>query len=199
MSKQHIDSMSKAVKTYFAAAQNAAAKIGKNNTRYREDIAAEENAKVRGQLEAARREAESAIREAQEAGRADAFQWGKLSGADVTDDAKLLQMQLTPDQFSDLVGRYKSNGTMSAMLAQYGEKRNKDAGAEFGPYDLTQVPTAEKKAAVYDRFAMSALDLIDYMDRDKGIMSGVDSPMLQEAVEQFGKPSAFNQELFDLL
>ena len=221
MSNEHISLMAQAVKGYYSAAKQTAAQIEKNNARYRADIAEGENEKARQQLQQAKWEAETAIREAQEAGRADAGKWGELHGEEMTEDAKFLQMgmDITPAQFSNLVERYKTNGTMSALLLQYGQRKNdefvKNAAAGYeqrgnnaaarngavsiGQYDVSSITTVEKKAGVYDRFAMSALDLISRVDQVDTFGGGIDSPMLQTSIESFGEPSAFTQALFDLL
>lgn len=203
MSKAHISTMAQAVKGYYATAKQTAAQIEKNNARYRADIAEGENEKARQQLQRAKWEAETAVREAQEAGRVDAEKWGELHGSEMTDDAKLLQMDISPAQFANLVERYKANGTMSALLLQYGQHRNDEAAKNgavgLGPFDVSSIVTVEKKAGVYDRFAMSALDLLSRVDQVDTFGGGVDSPMLQASIESFGEPSALTQALFDLL
>jgi hypothetical protein len=203
MGKEHISTMAQAVKGYYSAAKQTAAQIEKNNSRYRADIAEGENEKARQQLQQAKWEAEAAVREAQEAGRADAEKWGDLRGSDLTDDAKLLQMDISPAQFASLVERYRSNGTMSALLFQYGQRKNDEAAKNgavgLGQYDVSSITTVEKKAGVYDRFAVSALDLISRVDQVDTFGGGIDSPMLQTSIESFGEPSAFTQALFDLL
>ena len=203
MSREHIKRMGEAVRGYYAQALKIEAQRQRNNESYREDIAEQENAKLRDALQTARLNAESAIREAQEDGRSDAGRWGKLSGAEMTEDAKLLQMDISPEQFSDLVDRYKGNGTMTTLLSQYGERKNREAteAGEYGmgPFDLSGIATAEKKAEVYDKFAMGAQDLIARVNQDNTLGGGVNSPMLKTAVEQFGEPSAFNASLFEML
>lgn len=203
MSREHISKMAQAVKGYYSAAKQTAEQVEKNNSRYRADIAEGENQKARQQLQQAKWEAEAAVREAMEAGRADAEKWGDLRGSDLTDDAKLLQMDISPAQFASLVERHRSNGTMSALLLQYGQRRNDEAAKNgavgLGQYDVSSITTVEKKAGVYDRFAMSALDLISRVDQVDTFGGGIDSPMLQTSIESFGEPSAFTQALFDLL
>lgn len=203
MSKKHVTMMAQAVKNYYNAAKQTAAQIEKNNSRYRADIADGENMKARQQLQQAKWEAEAAVREAMEAGRVDAEKWGELHGADLTDDAKLLQMDINPAQFANLVERYRTNGTMSALLLQYGQRRNKEAAENgavgIGQYDVSDITTVENKASVYDKFALGALDLISRVDEVDTLGGGIDSPMLQASIEAFGEPSAFTQALFDLL
>lgn len=204
MSKQHITQMRNAVQNYFKLAKEAEAKIRHNNEIYRSDIAEDENAKIRAERRAARFEAENVIKDAQEKGRSEAVKkWSTLSGAEMTDDAKLLQMDITPAQYADIVARYKKNATMLALLKQYGERRNKEAAVDgsigIGLYDTSMIPALEERAAVYDKFAMAARDLLLRMDQDVGFGTGLESPMLAASVEQFGEPNDFTAELFEML
>lgn len=204
MSKQHITQMRNAVQNYYKKAKEVEAKIRHNDEIYRSDIAEEENAKIRAERRSARFEAENVIKDAQDKGRAEALKkWSSLNGSEMTDDAKLLQLDITPAQFADIVARYKKNATMSALLRQYGDRRNKEAAAEgqigIGLYDTSVIPTPEERASVYDKFAMSARDLLLRMDQDVGFGTGLESPMLATSVEQFGEPNDFTAELFEML
>ena len=203
MSKIHVDRMAAAVKKYFAEAEIAQQKMKRNSEIYTAEFAEPENAKIKAELDRARWEAIDAIQTAQEAGRADAEKWGELRGDQLPDDAKLLQYDITPEQFAGLVERNRNNGTMSVLLRQYGDKLNKEAAAAghvgMGPYDLSNLTTAEQKADVYDRFAMGARDLMNLIDNPGSFGCGTDSQMLKMAVDSFGTPSSYNQHLFDLL
>ena len=203
MSAEHIRSMRLALLDYNAQAVAAHDKIKLNEARYREDIAAEENAKLRGQLRAARQSAEAAIKAAADAGRAEAESWGRMDGNQLTKDAELLRYDLTPEQFADIAGRYTGNSTMSALLRQYGDRKNKEASADghagIGPYDVSGIPSREDKLQAYDRFQNSALDLVARLDQENTLGGGTDSPMLQAAIKSFGEPSVMNERLFQLL
>lgn len=50
--------------------------------------------------------------------------WARLDGSKLTDDARLLKYDLPPAQFYELAKKYKNNGTMCFVLAQYAEKKN---------------------------------------------------------------------------
>lgn len=203
MSKQHIEIMRNAVLKYYAAATDGQAKMKRNSEIYTTEFAEPENAKIKAELDRARWEAENAIRAAQEAGRADAEKWGELHGENIPDDAKLLQFDITPEQFAGIVERNRNNGTMSVLLRQYGDKLNKEAAAAghvgMGPYDTSNITTVEQKTDVYDRFAMGARDLMSRIDKPGTFGGGTDSALLKSSIDSFGKPSSFTQHLFDLL
>lgn len=208
MSKIHIDKMAGAVKKYFAEAEIAQQKMKRNSEIYLPEFAEPENEKVKEQLKEPRRQAEEAIRAAQEAGRAEAAEWGRLSGDKLSGDASLLQFDISPEQFADLVSRHKGNGTMSALLKQYGDKMNKrlleETSGKTGSmpekqYNTWDIPTVEEKQSAYDKFAMGARSLLTQIDNSGTFGGGTDSQVLKTAVDSFGTPSAYNQHLFDLL
>ncbi len=195
MSKIHIDQMAAAVKKYFAEAQIAQQKMKKNSEIYQAEFAVPENEKIKQHLQEARWAAEDAIKAAQEAGRAEAESWGKLDGSKLPDDVKLLQFDITPEQFSDLVARHKNNGTMAALLKQYGEKMNKrlleETSGKNGTmpekqYNTWEIPTVEEKRAVYDKFASGAMARLSNIDNGGG-------------VDSFNIPTEFTKHLFDTL
>ena len=201
---KYIEQMRDAVQRYFRLAQAAQEKINKNNSIYRTDIADEENAKVLTDLRLKRGEAVDAISAAQQAGRSEAMSGKELKGSEITSDAKLLELDLlTGEQFDDLVERYKKNSTMSILLKQYGDKKNAEA-QKAGEvisfrFDTTKIITPERKAEVFDRFAMSALDLIDRLGQERTFAAGLDSPMLRASIENFGEPNDFNKSLLEIL
>lgn len=206
MSKIHVDRMAVAVKKYFAEAEIAQQKMKRNSEIYTAEFAEPENEKVKQQLRIARQAAENAIAEAREAGRAEALRWGELDGSKLTDDAKLLQFDISPEQFADLVARHKNNGTMASLLKQYGDRMNdkQKEKNDFGKmpekfYSTAGIPTVEQKQDAYDRFAMGAKTMLAQIDSPGTFGGGTDSQMLKMAVDSFGTPSSYNQHLFDLL
>ena len=207
MSKIHVDKMAGAVKRYYSEASVAQEKIRRNNEIYMKEFAEPENEKVMAQLRKARQAAEDAITAAQEGGRAEALAWGKLDGSKLTKDADLLKFDISPEQYDDLVERYKGNGTMSTLLHDYGEKMNAKYREEKGTpgqmpemvYNSWNIPTAEKKAEVYDKFSTGALHLLARIDSPGTFGGGTDSEMLKLAVETFGQPVGTAANLFDLL
>lgn len=206
MSKIHVDKMAAAVKKYFAEAQIAQQKMKRNSEIYQAEFAEPENEKVMTQLRTARQAAEEAITAAQESGRAEALAWGKLDGSKLTKDADLLKFDISPEQYDDLVERYKGNGTMSTLLFDYGQKMNekqREKGTSRSMpekvYNTWNIPTAEKKAEVYDKFANGAYGILNRIDSPGTFGGGTDSQMLKLAVETFGQPDGTSAHLFELL
>ena len=207
MSKIHVDKMAAAVKRYYSEAVIAQQKIRRNNEIYMKQFAEPENEKIMAQLQAARQTAEEAITAAQEGGRAEALAWGKLDGSKITDDAKLLQFDLSPEQFDDLVQKHKNNGTMTTLLHDYGEKMNAKYRENEGVtgsmptkvYDTWNLPTADRKAEAIDKFSAGARDLLARIDSPGTFGGGTDSEMLKLAIASFGQPTGTSAALFELL
>ena len=207
MSKLHVDKMAKAVKDYFAEAGIAEQKMKKISGIYRQEFIDSENKKIMEGLKAARQAAEAAIIDARESGRAEAAKWGELDGQKLSADAQLLQYDLTPEQYNQLVEKHRGNGTMAYLLRFYGQEHNEKLMNETGKpgempkvqYNYWDVPTVEEKQAAYDKFAAGAISILDRIDSPGQIGGGTDSQMLKLAIEGFGTPSNTSQELFDLL
>ena len=207
MSKIHVDRMAAAVKKYYTEAQIAAGKMQRNNEIYTSEFAEPENEKVKQQLQIARQAAEDAIAEAQAAGRAEALKWGELDGTKITDDARLLDFDISPDQFSKLVEKHRTNGTMLSLLKNYGDRQNEKYQQKEGKtgempkvyYPTGSIPTAEMKAEVYDKFAAGARNLLSSIDSPGRIGGGADSPMLKTAIESFGQPIGNAQNLLEMI
>ena len=147
---------------YLEQAQQVGTKIKEAHNLYLPEAAEREEARLREKLAAARKDTEEKIdaifREASKGAEA----WGTLDGAKLTADAQLLQGQgVTPDQFYQLVDRYKDNYTMLDALRKYGEARNAEAYKEAraagnrdafipGPYDLHGIPGPDAKVKDFD-------------------------------------------------
>ncbi len=199
---QYVDNMRKAVEGFYNAAVRIANSVAKNNSQYLPDIAKEQNRALMEELQNAQWYAQDDITEALEMGRAAADRWNMLSGAAITDDARLLKLlELEPMQFNTLVDKYRDNATMLTLLKQYAEKRNAGAGEVFGPYDATNIPTAEKKKEALEKFAQSGRGLIQNInDRATGaVTGGLDSELFKQSVNNFGKRTDFNAGVYDLL
>jgi hypothetical protein len=124
-----------------------------------------------------------------------AEEWARLDGSKITSDAKLLDFDLSPAEYGELVERYKENGTMSRLLFAYGEKRNQaraekhpgEATSPFdeGYFDTSTVPTKESKSREYAGDAIKAKSLADLMTLDRGYMRGIDSEMVNAEYSAF--------------
>lgn len=194
--------MSKAVNGFYNTAERIANSIAKNNSQYLPDIAREQNEELFKDLQNAQWDAQDEITEALEFGRAAADKWGMPSGAAITDDAKRLKLfELEPMQFNALVDKYRDNSTMLELLKQYAEKRNGVEGEVFGPYDVTNIPTAEKKKEALTKFAQAGRSIVQEInDRASGaVTGGLDSEFFKQRVNSFGKRTDFNALVYDML
>jgi len=201
MSKIHVDRMAAAVKKYYSEAQIAAEKMRRNNETYIKEAADKENERIKQQLQTVRQSAEDAIAEAQESGKNEALKWGELDGSKITDDARLLDFDISPEQYSKLVEKHRTNGTMLSLLKNYGDRQNEKYRQKEGKtgempkvyYPSGNIPTAEKKAEVYDKFAAGARLMLSQID------GGTDSPMVKVAVENFGQPVGSAENLLEMI
>ena len=149
-----------AILDYLSKAQQADRKIAEGRKIYNEQSMEQEEKRLRDELAKARKDTEaridSIIREASADG------WGRLDGSKLTADAQLLHGQgVTPDQFNQLVDRYKDNYTMLDALRKYGEARNAEAAKEAKengkwdalfsqPYNVREIPGPDAKSKELD-------------------------------------------------
>ena len=196
---EHLTTMRKAIQDYQAALDKAREKIAFHEKYYTPEMAAKEINKIRDGMEKDKAQAEAKIRQAQDAGKAKVRAWGKLDGDKITSDAKLLDYGVTPEQFSELVNRYESNGTMLTLLKNYADKKNSGRGKEDPYYDATMIPSVQEREHAYDAFAHAAMGLVDNLSKEDAFGQGAGSPMMREAVERFGEETAFNSSLHQLL
>lgn len=207
MSKIHVDRMAAAVKKYYSESQIAAEKMRRNNETYIKEAADKENERIKQQLQTVRQAAEEAIAAAQESGKNEALKWGELDGSKITEDARLLDFDISPEQYSKLVEKHRTNGTMLSLLKNYGDRQNEKYRQKEGKtgempkvyYPSGDIPTAEKKAEVYDKFAAGALNLLSNIDATGRIGTGPDSVMLKAAVENFGQPVGNAANLLEMV
>lgn len=178
-----------ALKEYRQAALYAVSEIDKIERTYKEEEAARLKKGVLDRL-AEKRTAANAVFDAVIAdGKKRAEEWSRLDGNKITADAKLLDFDLSPDEFAELARRYKDNGTMSRLLYKYGEQRNarnaEEKGGKGVRYDIISIPTAEAKTAEFSKDAVVAKGLLDRMTVETGYMKGVGSPMVEGAYNSF--------------
>lgn len=196
---EHLYTMKKAIQDYQTAIDKAREKIAFHEKYFTPEMAAKEINKIRDGLEKDKAQAEAKIRQAQDAGKAKVRAWGKLDGDKITSDAKLLDYGVTPEQFSELVGRYESNGTMLTLLKNYAEKKNTGRGKDDPYFDASGIPSVQEREHAYDAFAHDAMGLVDNLSKEDTFGQGAGSPMMQTAVERFGEETAFNTALYNLL
>ena len=184
-----------ALKQYRTAALNAADEIKRVRSIYKESEADRLENGIRERLSAKKAEAVSVFDAEIADGNRRAEEWARLDGSKITSDAKLLDFDLSPAEYGELVERYKENGTMSRLLFAYGEKRNQaraekhpgEATSPFdeGYFDTSTVPTKESKSREYAGDAIKAKSLADLMTLDRGYMRGVDSEMVNAEYSAF--------------
>ena len=201
MSK-YIDDMKSALVTYKTAKQNAEKRLQEIRELYGDEAGERESERQEKQLTSARQRAEAAIREAYSEGVYLAEQWGKLDGARLTDDVKLLDAGLVDaDAFETLKNRHRDNGTMMLALKKYGERMNAaavqearekgDFSAMTAPYNVRDIVTGADKVENWKRAKTQALDVLDMID-GKGAYSdpwtkALGNALGGESIEHFGE------------
>lgn len=182
---ENIAKMRNALKTFLEASADAAKEIKRNDEIYRHDAALEANKAVEAKRAEAKAAAVAEIEAAAAAGKAKAEAWGRMDGAKITEDAKLLQFNMTPEQFKELVERHRGNGTMIHLLAQYGTEQNAKNGASLYQhtekfFPVAELPTLEKKLETYEKFRGYALQLLPRIEEHPEL------PGIIEEVDNFG-------------
>lgn len=182
---ENITRMKNALKTFLDASADAAKEIKRNNEIYQHDAALEANRIVATRRNTAKDAARAEIEAAAAAGKAKAEAWGRMDGAKITEDAKLLQFSMTPEQFKELVERHRGNGTMIHLLAQYGAEQNEKNDASLYQhtekyFPVAELPTLEKKLEAYEKFRGYALQLLPR------IVEHPELPAIVEEVDNFG-------------
>ena len=180
---ENIARMKKALQQFQQAAKKAADEIARNSEVYQHDAALEANRIVAARRNTAKDAARAEIEAAAAAGKAKAEAWGRMDGAKITEDAKLLQFSMTPEQFKELVERHRGNGTMIHLLAQYGAEQNEKNGASLYQhtekyFPVAELPTLEKKLEAYEKFRGYALQLLPRIEEHpdlSGIIEEVDN------------------------
>ena len=162
---ENITKMRNALKTFLEASADAAKEIKRNDEIYRPDAALEANRIVAARRNTAENAARTEIEAAAAAGKAKAEAWGRMDGAKITEDAKLLQFSMTPEQFKELVERHRGNGTMIHLLRQYAIEQNTKNGAGLFQhvekyFPVAELPTLEKKIDAYEKYRGYALQLL---------------------------------------
>lgn len=202
---KHVQTMKNALSNYRKTVKASVVKMEENTRILKPEEAEKANAAIMEKLAEDKATVKDLIREAQEAGQHDADAWGRLDGAAITPDARLLDAgAVNPEQFRGLVQKYQDNPTMLQLLANYAEKRNEQSGgfsaiwnyggkgnaARTSPhFDTAGLPTAESKKAEFNSYAASAYSLADRIGNlEKGrIGYGADSPLLIEELDHFGE------------
>lgn len=188
---KHTQEIKNVLTNYQKTAQGIEAKIKEAESIYQPDEAEKRVAELKDSLEAEKLKAQSVITELANSGRAEAEKWAELDGDKITSDYKLLEVNaVNPDKFKDMVEKYKDNGTMSHLLYEYAERRNKTIRDESNDpltapiYDTSGIMTGDLMSQQYTREEKSALSIIDMMSG--GWLGGAQSSMVDVAIQHFG-------------
>lgn len=172
----YVQRMKTAIAGYGSKAKAAEAEIARAYSLYQEEPARNEEQRIRERLAKERRAAETEIDAACNAALASVKEWGTLDGSRITDDAKLLDVGVTPQQFDALVDKYQDNYTMLNALHRYADKANADAQRDAHGWPKTyfetgRIPTPESKTAEWEKVyngaysALAAMSSNDKMTR----------------------------------
>ena len=126
--------------------------------------------------------------------------WEKLDGSKLTDDAKLLKYDLPPSQFYELAKKYKNNGTMCLVLAQYAEKKNreKESPDYFGWIDTSLIPTRKSLEEAYQYFYNNAITRLGSL-YDGNQTPYITFEMMENGTKNFGAECPANIQYFNVL
>jgi hypothetical protein len=188
--------MRAALSNYHKAALTAEQQIKKISEEMKPAIAAQMIQQIRSELTASRAAAIDHIHAAAKSGISDAEKWGMLNPADLTDDVKLLQsgIKLTQKEYDNLCQKYQNNGSMSRVLDEYADQRNREnKNGIDGLLLKVYLSTVEKKAEPWNRLERSAERIMVNID-GKGFAMGADNPLVADSVNQFGStmPDLYN-------
>ena len=190
---KHTKEIKNVLKNYQKVAQGIEAKIKEAESIYQPDEAEKRIADLRDSLEAEKLKAQSVITEYANEGRKEAKAFGELDGDKITSDYKLLEANaISPERFGAMVEKYKDNGTMSHLLAEYANRRNKTIREEHpndplgAPmFDASGIMTGDLMEKQYTHEEKSALSIIDMMSG--GFLGGAGSSMVDVAIDKFGE------------
>lgn len=147
---QYVNRMKDALASLNATADQIYRKIDYNNANFLPDVAAEANArlqaemnaaaeKIRDKIDAIRRDAQAAVRK-----------WAEPTGSEIDrEDLALLNgsFQLSSKDLHNLLVKHQKNGTMVNAIAKYSKEKK---------VPVNYIPNVEDKLHYYDLFAKSA-------------------------------------------
>ena len=165
-----IDRMKDAIRTYRDQTKLKEEQLKHVWDWYKEDVAASEESRIRGEMRLQRITAENALYEAVLAASQRIHEWATIDGNMLHADIRLLDVGITPEQFQQLVARHASNWTMLNALRTWGEQKNAEAAeaarargdvAFAAPYDLSKIPDPDTLVADWKRLYDAACGMLD--------------------------------------
>ncbi len=198
MPNKRLSAMKDIIKRYQATTNTMKERMQLNEKTMKPEYAKEENWKIMESMKSKQEEAKAAIMEEMNAGYREAEAWGKLDGGKITSDAKLLDAGIvTPEQFKELVTRYQDNGTMTQLLADFAERKNKESGGfaalwgvsgsnkPYAHYDTSGLQSVASKQADLKKYAAGAAGIIDQLSDCSKEAPGAE--WMNLAINQFGE------------
>lgn len=190
---------------YYRKYEKIQAEIEKARKLYQPDVAKEQIERIEADFRNEKGAALEEISNLRDRAVTQIISWGNLDGTKIDEgDSRLLEYDLSREQFERIVEKNKGNGTMCFILSQYAEKQNKKAREEdpeaffpAGYLDAGIVPTVKGKVEALDYFVNGALSLINTMDDPVNFWPG--SSVLGESIRKFGEPTAINETYLSML
>lgn len=193
---ENLRRMRAALSNYHRAVKSANQQVKKISDEMKPEYADPQLKQINENLVSARSAALDQIHAAAKSGRSEAERWGILNPADFTDDIKLLQsgIRITQKEYDSLCQKYQNNGSMSRVLSEYADQRNRENkngidGIMLKPF----LSTVEKRSERWDRLEHSAETIIASID-GRGFGMGAENPLVVDSVEHFGStmPELYN-------
>jgi hypothetical protein len=177
---KYVSSMKNTITRFAAAMKKIADQKAKNNSIYRDDVAADENTKMDAQAQQLFEDARDEITTTQREAVADAEAWGELNGSDIDPDINLLKGGFTLDSkdLDRLIEKHQNNGTMIKAIADY---------AEAHKIMLSWIPTVYTKQEAFARLAAEADSTLGAIYQNP-----TGSPMLDEGIAHWGEGNGNN-------
>ena len=201
---RHLAAMKTIIDGFWGVAKSNEEKKERVRAQFREDIAAEQVKQLENDTQTRAQLAKDAINEELHEALAEVERWGELDGAKINDnDMKLLKLDLSPEQFAQIVERNRNNGTMCFILKQYAEKharaeKKDDEIPMWNNLASVEVPTVDEKIKAYNIFAENAIGIIQNIT-GYGWGRGVDGFGVESSVKGFGEPNQINYKLLEVL
>ena len=166
---QYVQRMKTAISGYHGKAKDAAAEIERAYSLYQKEPAEREAQRIREKLAKERKAAENEINAACNAALEGVKAWGRLDGSRLTDDVKLFDVGLTPEQFNGLVEKYQDNYTMLNALQRYADKANAEAakdahGIPETRFTTSMIPTPEAMTTRWEKIHNGALSMLESLE-----------------------------------
>lgn len=172
---KYVNAMKNTITNFSAAMKKVADQKIKNSNMYRDDIAADENAKMDTQAQQLFENAREEITATQKEAVAQAEAWGELNGGDIDPDINLLKGGFTLDgkDLDRLIEKHQNNGTMIKAIADY---------AQTHKIMLSWIPTVYTKQEAFARLAAEADSTLGAIYQNP-----TGSPMLDEGIAHWGE------------